>query len=269
MKILRAILNFYIQSSMHVALAVTALAVVSVMQYGFVPEPVVLAFIFFGTITGYNFVKYAGISNQHNLKITPNINLIRGFSVLCLIPMGYFGLKLPANVLLVAAIFGGLTLLYALPLYKSRNLRGLSGAKIYIIALVWVGVTVLLPLEYHNMAFRLKILYQCLEIFFFVIALTLPFEIRDLKYDEKELGTIPQKLGIRKTKWLGTALLILMAVLTSMQTYVIDAYPVISYIIVCITIIAVWGAKENQNKYYASLWVESIPILWLILLLIA
>ncbi len=69
MKILTAILNFYLQSSIHVALAVTSLAVISVIQIGFVPEPLVLIFIFLGTIVGYNFVKYAGVSNLHNLSL--------------------------------------------------------------------------------------------------------------------------------------------------------------------------------------------------------
>jgi len=250
-----------------VALAVTSLAVVTVFEIGFVPEPTVLLFIFFGTIVGYNFVKYAGISNVHHLKITPNINLVRIFTLLCLLGVIYFSLMLPFDVLKIASVFGGFTLLYALPLYKSRNLRSLSGAKIYIIAIVWVGVAVLVPLEYHNLRFNLKIFYQCLEIFLFVIALTLPFEIRDLKYDEFGLGTIPQKLGISKTKWLGTVLLIAAAGVSSLSSYISDSHLPISWGIYLITLAFIWGTKEEQGDYYTSFWVEGIPILWLILML--
>jgi len=46
--------RFFIQSSLHVGLAVLALATLSVLQLGFVPEPSLLLFIFFGAICGYN-----------------------------------------------------------------------------------------------------------------------------------------------------------------------------------------------------------------------
>ncbi len=267
MKFVYSIFRFYIQSSMHVALAVTCLAVVTVFEFGFVPEPALLLFIFFGTIVGYNFVKYAGISNQHNLSITPYINLIRGFSVLCLAGAAYFGSMLPMNVLITAGICGGLTLLYAIPFYKSRNLRSLNGIKIFIIAMVWIGVAVLLPLEYHNLNFRQKVFYQCLEIFFFVIALILPFEIRDLKYDKTELGTLPQKLGVSKTKWLGVILLAGAGILAFNQNYVADAHLFASLTTFGLTLILVLGAKEEQGRFYASFFVESMPIVWLFLML--
>ncbi|HET8864087.1 MAG TPA: hypothetical protein VFM80_00230 [Gracilimonas sp.] len=267
MKILTAIFNFYLQSSIHVSLAVTSLAVISVMQIGFVPEPLVLIFIFLGTIVGYNFVKYAGVSNRHNLKITLNVNLIRGFTGLCFLGLIYFGRLLPIDVLITAAMFGFLTLLYAVPLYKNRNLRSLSGIKIFIIALVWMGVSVLVPLTYHNLSFNLRVFYQCLEIFLFVIVLTLPFEIRDLKYDENKLGTIPQKLGVKRSKWLGTVLLMLAAVVAFLQNYRSDLGLFITLGIFLLTLILLWAAKKDQGKYYAAFLVESVPIVWLILLL--
>lgn len=267
MKILRSVFDFYINSSIHVALAVTSLAAVTVLEYGFVPEPIVLLFIFFGAVTGYNFVKYAGISNRHNLEITSNLYLIYGFSVLCVFGALYFGSLLPADVLFTAGILGVVTLLYAVPVFSGRNLRSLSGAKIFIIALVWMGVCVWLPLKYHNLNFNLKIFLQSLEIFLFVVALTLPFEIRDLKYDENGLGTLPQLLGARKTKWLGTVFLMIAAVIASFQNYMNDLdFPVALFILI-LTLIFVWGAKEDQGKYYASFWVEGVPILWLIFLL--
>lgn len=267
MRILRSIFEFYIQSSIHVALAVTALSVVTVMQYGFVPEPVLLLFIFLGTIVGYNFVKYAGVSNLHHLEITRNIFLIRLFSILCLAGMVYLSFLLPVTVLITVSIFGSLTILYAIPFYKSRNLRNFSGAKIYIIALVWTGMTVLVPLEFHNVGFGLKTFFQCAEIFLFVITLTLPFEIRDLKFDETELATIPQKIGINKTKWLGTGLLLMIIVLSTLQNSVPQNYFPVGVAIALLTGLLLWGAKVKQGRYYAAFWVEGIPILWLVLLL--
>lgn len=267
MNIFWKLFRFYIQSSLHVALAVTSLAAITVFEFGYVPEPAVLLVILFGTITGYNFVKYAGISNVHHLEITPHINLIRAFSVLCLAAVIYFSRLLPLNVILMATGFGGLTLLYALPLYKGRNLRSIPGVKIFIIGLVWMGMAVLVPLEYHNLRFSPKVFYQCLEIFLFVIALTLPFEIRDLKYDSPQLSTIPQKIGIKKTKWVGTGLLIMTALVSAFQNYVNETHLYISFGIFFLTLVFLWGSKEQQGKYYASFWVEGLPVLWLFLAL--
>lgn len=252
---------------MHVALAVTCLTVVTVFEFGFVPEPVLLLFIFLGTIVGYNFVKYAGISNQHNLSLTPHVNLIRIFSVMCLGGAVYFGSLLPMNVLIMAGIFGGLTLLYAIPLYKKRNLRSLNGIKIFIIAIVWVGVSVLLPLDYHNLNFRPKVFFQALEIFLFVIVLMLPFEIRDLRYDTPELGTIPQKIGVSKAKWLGGILLVISAIIAINQTYMADTHLFASLITFGLTVVLLLGAKEEQGEFYSSFFVESMPIVWLFLML--
>ncbi|WP_020402196.1 hypothetical protein [Gracilimonas tropica] len=267
MNFLRSIFDFYLQSSIHVALAITSLAAITVFQYGFVPEPALLLFILCGSIVGYNFVKYAGVSNLHLLKVTRNITVIRLFSVLCAGGMLFFARLLPVDVLVTAGIFGGLTGLYAIPLINNRNLRSLSGAKIYIIALVWMGTSVMVPLEYHNVGLNAKAIYHCIEIFFFVIALTLPFEIRDLKFDELDLSTIPQNIGIRNTKWLGTGLITAAGIFAYFQNYINDSDLPVTLGIFALTAISIWASDKEQGRYYASFWVESIPILWLILLL--
>ena len=263
MNILRSIFDFYIQSSIHVGLAVMSLAGLSVMQFGFVPEPTLLLFIWLGTICGYNFVKYSGISNRHHLKITRHVLLIRIFTVCCFAGFLYFGRLLPVEIWYTAGAFGALTALYAIPFYKKNNLRSLKGIKVFVIAAVWMGFAVLLPLQYHHMGFGERALYQGLEVFLFVVVLMLPFEIRDLKYDEPGLATIPQVLGITKTKWLGTFVLALIGVIIMQQNYVYDTYLPVNFAVLGLVLISVWMSREDQGKYFASFWVESIPIVWL------
>lgn len=264
MKIFRAILDSYIQSSFHVALSVMALATLSVFQFGFVPEPSLLFSLFFGTICGYNFVKYSGISNRHHLEITNHILLIRIFTVLSLGGFLYFGRLQPVELWYTFGILSVLTGLYAIPFYKGRSLRSVKGLKVIVIALVWVGFTVVIPLQYHHMLYSERGLLQCLEVFLFVIVLMIPFEIRDLKYDELELSTIPQVLGILKTKWLGTALLLIIGLLVYFQNYLNESYLHVNFGILVLTLLFVWMSKVEQGKYYASFWVESIPIIWLV-----
>ncbi|WP_428234701.1 hypothetical protein [Gracilimonas sp.] len=265
MKFLRSIFDFYLQSSIHVGLAVMALAALSVMQFGFVPEPTLLLFIWLGTICGYNFVKYAGISNRHHLEITKNVLLIRIFTVGCFAGLLYFGRLLPAHIWYTTGVVGVLTALYTIPFFRQKNLRSFKGAKVFVIAAVWVGFTVVLPLQYHYMSFLSeRVLLQSAEIFLFVIVLMLPFEIRDLKYDMPHLVTIPQMMGVQKTKWLGTALLGVIAILIYLQKYVYASYVPVNFGVLGLLLMAVWFSRENQGRYYASFWVESIPIVWLV-----
>ncbi len=268
MNFLRSVFDFYLQSSIHVGLAVMSLAGLSVMQFGFVPEPTLLLFIWLGAICGYNFVKYAGISNRHHLEITKNVLLIRVFTACCFAGFLYFGRLLPVYIWYTTGIVAVLTCLYTVPFFRQRNLRSFKGVKVFVIAAVWVGFTVVLPLQYHYMSFLSeRVLLQSVEVFLFVVVLMLPFEIRDLKYDMPYLATIPQLMGVQKTKWLGTALVGVIAILIYLQKYVYASYLPVNVGVLGLLLLAVWFSREDQGKYFASFWVESIPIIWLVVYL--
>src|SRR5690606_15236470 len=90
MRVLKNIFDFYINSSIHVAIGVVSLAVVTCLHFGFPLEVELLSFIFFGTISGYNFVKYARIARLHHRSLARNLRWIQIFSFFCLIALGYF-----------------------------------------------------------------------------------------------------------------------------------------------------------------------------------
>ena len=101
-------------------------------------------------------------------------------------------------------IFWIFTLLYALPVFsRKRNLRSFYGAKMYTIAFVWAGVTVLLPVLNAGQALAMDVWISFVQRFLFVIVITLPCDMRDLNYDRNEIHTIPKSLGIKSTKVLG------------------------------------------------------------------
>lgn len=161
---------------------------------------------------------------------------------------------------MVTALFGLFTILYAVPFLRDKNLRTFSGLKILVVALVWAGVTVLVPLVEANMT----ITSYCWRIFFerflLVFVLTLPFEIRDLQYDIAQLKTIPQQIGVRKTKILGIGLLLIVALLKGLESTLQDYY-VYSFLLLLGSIGAgLLGAQKKQSEYFSSFWVESIPI---------
>ncbi len=265
MKFFSSLFTFYIRSSLHVSLAVTCLAGVTLLEFGYPLNTHLLLFVFLGTIVGYNFVKYAGVSNLHHLENNPNVRLIRWFSAICFLALLYVSIRLPSSVLFVGVLCAGFTILYALPIYGGRNLRSLSGIKIFVIALVWAGSTVILPLILHREILSIPVFLKFLEHFLFVAVLMLPFEIRDLEYDPHHLNTIPQVYGVLKTQQFGAGLLLLMLFLKLIGNQSgIDF--IITALIVLFTLLFLFRSTENQPRFFASFWIESLPVVWFVML---
>lgn len=259
---MKKLFRFYIQSSVHVALAVMALTAVTYAEFELQPNTWVYAFAALGTIVGYNFVKYAGVGNRHHLSITLNIKGLRGFTILAFAGLVYVAFNVPVAVLYCGIGFGLLTLFYALPAFNGKNLRMVRGWKIFMIAAAWAGVSVLFPLIHSTELVQPSAILELISRFVFVIALTVPFEIRDLKYDEQELGTLPQILGVKESRLLGSGLLLVFISLQFVNPAISESELSYTALIAVITLWAIWKAKEDQHTYYASFWVESIPIVW-------
>src|SRR5690554_6677054 len=205
--------KFYINSSIHVGLAVVAFTEISRVHLQIPGNYLLLLFIFLGTITGYNFVKYALLAGLRRRSLSRGLRSIQLFSLCCFGGLVWTAFHVKTPVLVVALFLGVLNLLYALPLIKRKNLRAISGVKVFVIALIWAGVTVLFPVIDAGAPLQPSGIVLLVQRFFFVLVLLVPFEIRDLQYDPPELRTLPQKIGIRNTKFLGLGLLIIIAVM--------------------------------------------------------
>ncbi len=264
---MKKIFSFYINSSIHVALSVCGLIGITWLEFELLYDFKLILFSFFGSITAYNFVKYASIARLHHSKLTKSLKAIQIFSLLSFIILIYYALQLDLILLLSILPFGFLTLLYAVPVFsKSRNLRSLPGQKVLVISIVWSGVTVLIPIINANYIIDANVWIEFIKRFLFVIVLMLPFEVRDLAYDNLRLKTIPQKLGTQKTKILGIFLLSLNLGLTFFNDQK-EGYDKISVLLITIiTLLFLWNSKEKQSKYYSSFGVESIPIVWFIIM---
>lgn len=274
MNILKHLLNFYINSSIHVALAVVSLTWITLIEYDISFDQNVLFFVFYASIIGYNFVKYFGIAKSYYRRVTNWFKTILVFSFLCFFLMCYYVYQLQTNTLLCVLGFGIITLFYAVPflpkdmfLDSKNNLRSIGGLKIYVIAIVWSGVTVILPLINNNYTVGVDVLITGLQRFVLIIVLMLPFEIRDLQFDSLKLATIPQKIGLKQTKVLGVLLIIVFFFLEFFKDE-IDIKKIIVLLIISVTtLLFLLFSKIQQGKYYSSFLVEALPIFWLILLL--
>lgn len=268
MRFLKLAFNFYINASIHVAFSVFAFLRITEIYFNLPFNNNLNFFVFFGTITGYNFVKYAGVAKLHHRSLTKNLKVIQIFSLLAFIALGYYSFQISLNTIFYTIPFTLITVLYAVPFLSGfdKNLREVSYLKIIVVAFVWAGFTVLIPLVDVEKSITTNVVLLMLQRFLIVIVLILPFDIRDVMYDAISLQTIPKKIGEEQTKKLGLMLLVFSLILE----YFIASLNIIKtpfMIFFCLTIILLMRAKTDQSKYYSSFWVESLPIVWWLFLL--
>ncbi len=264
MKFFKAFFAFYINSSVHVAIAVTALVSLTALRENLQLEWSFYAFIFLGVITGYNFVKYAEVAGLHHRSLAKGLKTIQVFSAVCALLLVFVVWQLPLKVMGYTAIFGVLTFFYAVPIIAGSNLRSVSGIKIIVVALVWAGMTVIVPVEATEGVLSFTVWILFFQRFLLVIVWILAFEIRDVKYDLLSLGTMPQQLGVNRTKIVGLVLLFVASLcefyIAGGQLWRISA----TMIMLVVTGVLLIKASTAQSRYYASFWVESIPVWWLL-----
>lgn len=134
------------------------------------------------------------------------------YALVSLVGLGACFFQMNRSIQLALIAPGLISLGYVLPfLGKRRNLRlrDFNGIKIFLIAIVWAYVTVILPiLEMRSLVWSDGLLF--LERAFFIFAITLPFDIRDLKVDAHNyVKTIPSLIGVKNTLHLAAICLVI------------------------------------------------------------
>ena len=266
MAILKRIFDLYLRGSMHVALSAYSLIRVTEMVFNLTPNLYISGFGFFGTIVGYNFIKYDGLARSGKPQMSLRLKLFIVISVIAFLGTAYCFFKLNLLTQTVSVVMLLVTALYTLPFFPNRkNARSWAGLKIYMVAICWVGVTVVLPVLDSGALINNHFYLTCVKRFILVVVLLFVFEIIDLTWDDPHLKTVPQQIGVRSTKILGILLLFAFLMLELCQRH--QKYFEVSLTIIAVTAIFLLFANERRSKYYTSFWVESIPIFWFAMLL--
>lgn len=266
MRLLKAIFDFYLHGSIHVALAVYALVQMTFHFFHLQYDLAMSLFAFFGTIVGYNFVKYDELVRAKKMKMNTERKAIVALSFVSFLATAYCFFQLEHQTQIVAIAFLGLTVLYTLPIFpKLGNARNWAGIKIYIVAFCWAGITLFLPIINADLPLSHDVWLKFCQRFLLVIILILIFEIIDLKNDAPSLQTIPQKLGVQKTKMLNLFLLIPFYCLEFLKSdfQVIQLW--INLVLICVLALFTLFSSPKRSEYYTSFWVESVPVFWWLL----
>ena len=269
MRVFKLIIDFYIKGSIHVGLSCYALVRMTQHMFHISYEDSIAHFAFFGTVVGYNFVKYDALARAKKIQMRNELKAIALFSFCCFILVGYYFFQLQRVTQIVAVVFLSITLLYTLPFFPTkRNARNWAGVKIYIVALCWVGVTLGLPILNAEIPITADFYLKCLQRFILIFVLVLIFEIIDLANDDPHLKTVPQQIGVRRTKLLGLLLLLPFYFLEFLKNNFDKNQLVVNLLLVIMISLFLIFANDKRSKYYTSFWVESIPIVWWMLLIL-
>jgi hypothetical protein len=261
---IQAFFDFYLKSSIHVALSVYALVRMTQFMFEIPYDESIALFSFFGTIVGYNFVKYDALARAKKRMMRNELKIIVLFSFFSFLAVGFYFFQLERVTQIVAVSVLILTLLYTLPFFPNRkNARNWAGVKIYIVSLCWVGVTLLLPLVNAHEDLDLDFFIKCIQRFILIFNLILVFEIIDLANDDPHLQTVPQQIGVKRTKIVGLFLMLVpFYFLEFLKINFIEKQLYVNLVLVLMVSLFLLFANEKRSKYYTSFWVESIPILW-------
>lgn len=274
---LKKILNFYIFSNIHVALAGFCLTKITLLKFD-ITDSLTPFFVALSIIISYNFIRFLEIKekgfNWFKNWFFEHKNELILLSIVSFILLGYitFFSNFNLKAILLLLPFAFMTFFYVVPLFKIGKIevsfRNFPFIKIASIAFAWAGITVLFPLYESNYEFTLNVYIEFLQRFFILIAITLPFDIRDVDVDPKSLKTLPQAVGVNSSKLIGYVLLFVFVFLEFYkENYeILDVYLLIFLAIV--SAIFLGFSSPKRSRYYTSFWVEAIPILWFILIVL-
>ncbi len=226
-------------------------------------------FVFFATFFTYNFQRVVRIKKN---KIRPseiwlkqNRRTIFPLMFLALIVSFYhfINFKLATQI----AIIFSATLSFLYPF----GIRNIPFLKIFVISLVWAISTMLLILLENNLLISQNIIWHFISRFLFVFAITIPFDIRDLKHDSGEIKTIPILFGFEKAKLIAIFSLFFCSVIVIFQQFQhqIKLSDFLALMLLYfLASLLIQKSNLNQNEMFFSFWVESLSVFGYLFLLI-
>lgn len=171
----------------------------------------------------------------------------------------FFMLRPAAWWLLAPAVLAAL--LYVFPVMRGIRLREIGIWKIFLIATVWVVVTVGLPITQLEIRPQwMEIIWLLAERWLFIFAITVPFDVRDLSTDaSKGVRTVPSVLG-----WQRALLVSMMAMgmytLLAWQRMGFEAFIGLLPAVLSAFVLIAFTRPARKEMYY-SFWLEGTMLM--------
>jgi hypothetical protein len=150
-----------------------------------------------------------------------------------------------------------IALFYAVKLFN-KSLRDIPFIKIILIAFSWAAVTVLIPAYINEEASANDTWALFILNFIYIFALVIPFDIRDLGFDEPEKKTIPQLIGIRAAKYTAIILLIICGLLS----FALLKEAVFLAPIYLLSVVVLFQVNDKRKEFFYACGIDGLILLF-------
>ena len=271
------IIQFCINTNIFVAFAALSLYKVTEIIFCFQDKKIAL-FVFFSTLLAYNYMRINLLMEntinssrstwlQKNKDLYAYILFISSvFVLLYIYLMGLYFFKLIIPVALIS-------LLYPWSLKISGqvySIRSVPFLKIFLIGSTWSYVTFLLPLLYHGIEINYLVLDFLLQRFLFIIAISIPFDIRDISVDH--IKTIPNTIGVYQSKlfaWFCLFIIDILLIIDLINNVISTPYFVALFLCIEITSLILYFTNRNNSVIFYGIFVEGLSIIMCLFVFIA
>jgi 4-hydroxybenzoate polyprenyltransferase len=266
LKFIKAIVysNFWIALGASCFTASTYLMCDLSINYGY------LLLVFFATLFAYNYQRLVRINllfpplSERQQWIKQHQKILRLTTLIAFAACVYLLLTTFrfSEIWILLPAFA-LVILYATFLITSqKGLRDLPFIKLFIISAVWVYITVVFPiLKTQPEEFSLWII---LEKLCFIMALAIPFDIRDVQYD-KHTKTLPTLIGITSAKMIALSLLLTSYALQWMFVNTIN--PIALAAFYAFTALLILNANIHRKELFFSGLLDGVLVVYLLIYL--
>lgn len=274
MSFFRDVAGFFIYSSLWIGLCAVAQTfyTADLLKLPGHPNLNYIICVFSGTVSIYSAHHLMGLRSPRiqasslQAFISRKKNLITVIGLLAGIVAAYTFITLPQpEYLLLLIIPAVVSLAYVFPVMGGQRVRDVGGLKIILVALIWAWIVVGVPVMTSPESSWSIFGFAFGERLLFLLAATIPFEIRDLHADkQQEIGSLPASVGVRNSKLLALLSLNLSACI-NILAIVLGYFPVSLtlpysvFFIFCLTLIAF--TDQRRQEYYFSGMVDGSMIL--------
>jgi len=251
------------ETNVFVALGVYSLVMLTSVLYN-IDVSKYADFTFFASLNVYSFsILYSRYRHDRSFLFSRKKLFHKIIFSLTSIILPFYLLSFSLEIILMLIPLAFISFLYPVGVKQGETsfltLRELPYIKIFMISITWAIVTLIIPLVYANVSIDFKVYIEFFIRVSFVMAITLPFDIRDVKSDSVKMKTIPQILGVSNTKVLSYILIILNVIFYYFRS---GSYSFLFVISVFILLICLISRSNRRNElYFFNVIIESISIL--------
>lgn len=239
------------------------------------PFPPVTGLIFGATLASYAYLQWQALYRNTGSRSSWGLILMGSILLGAFLAVRHAG-GLPIRAWVILGLAAGLLYGYAFPLpFTGKTLREWPYAKVFLIAMVWTLATALLPLwALSEATFPVPEDPACMPLilgarFLFIVAITLPFDLRDMAEDLREgIRTLPIHWGWTVTR--GVALVAL-GLSLAMETWLLSGSgvygpPLLSTMVMhgAAGLLLV-RARADRGKLYYGFWLDGVLLIPLLI----